>query len=410
MKAAKTWCLAGLILVAGFTSVSCGKDEGTGGGGGRGTVIGGGTGGNGTGGLTGRSGSSNDGGTGDDGPSETTKLGRACVSARDCVDPAAPGLTCVTSKDTVLANGAPPKGLCTTTCTMPTEENRVDTCAALGSNGLCVPFDEDSNEGYCVEGCSFGMPEIGESKCHSRPEFTCNPALFGDTKEPCVSDADCTGGDFCGNTDTCIAVYTACMPGCRSDLDCDAGLYCDQSFFTGTCVAKKPTGKELGAPCTVPAAAEPDEPDECIGFCQPDTTGSTQGHCTTNCGLGRECSWNAATEKFDGLCLYASGLTAETGFIGDFGFCTPSCNCSDDCNNPDLACTLLSNGPLTSAFRGAGLCFAPDAMTEEYNQCTGAGGAGGAGAGGDGAGGANVSGAANGGDGSGGVPAGGAGG
>ena len=95
-----------------------------------------------------------------------------------------------------------------------------------------------------------------------------------------------------------------------------------------------------------------------------------------------------ATEKFDGVCFYASVLTSDTGDVGDFGFCTPSCNCTDDCNDSTLACQLLSQGALSSDFRGAGLCFAPDATTKEYNQCTdtGAGGSGAGGAGSDAAG------------------------
>jgi hypothetical protein len=403
MKAAKTWCLAGLILVAGLSSVSCGKDEGTDGGGGRGSVIGGTGGTGGTGGLTGRSGSSNnDGGTGDDGPTTATRLGRACVTAKDCVDPAAPGLTCITSKDTVLGDGAPPKGLCTTTCTVPSQPGDVDSCAALGPNGMCFPFDSESDEGYCIEGCDFGTPDIGDAKCHSRSEFACNPALLGATQTTCVGNDDCPAGDLCIDGQ-CAVVFAGCLPACRGDLDCDPGMYCDQGFLNGVCTPVKQTGKALGEPCTVPAEGDPQEPDGCLGFCQRDSDTGNQGHCAATCGLSRQCSWNAETEKFDGICLYASVLTSETGDVGDFGFCTPSCNCTAECNDPALACSLLSQGALSADFRGPGLCFSPDSMTEEYNQCTGAGG--------DGAGGAGAAGAPNnGGDGSGGVPAGGAGG
>jgi hypothetical protein len=407
MKAAKTWCLAGLILVAGLSAVSCGKDEGTDGGGGRGTVLGGSGGSSagglaGRGGLTGRSGSVNsEAGAGDGGPTTPTKLGRACVTAKDCDDPAAPGLTCITAKDAELGDGAPPKGLCTTTCTMPSEEAPDDACAALGPGGMCFPFGSGSDEGYCIEGCQFGTPDIGEAKCHSRPEFACNPALLGPTGTACTDTEDCPSGDLCIDGE-CSIVFAGCLPACRGDLDCAAGMYCDQAFLNGVCTPVEPTGKGLGEPCTVPAAGDPQEPDGCLGFCQADSDTGNKGHCAATCGLGRECSWNATTAKFDGRCLYASILTAETGDVGDFGFCTPSCNCTDECNDPTLACSLLSQGPLPSTFRGPGLCFSPDPMTPEYNHCDGAGG--------DGAGGANTSGAANGGDGSGGVPAGGAGG
>jgi hypothetical protein len=384
MKAAKTWCLAGLLVVAGLASVSCGKDEGTDGGGGKGSIIGG-SGGSGTVGRGGTGGT--DSAAGGDAPTSATKLGRACVSDKDCVDTAAPGLTCVTAKDTVLGDGAPPKGLCTTTCTVPQGPGDEDTCASLGPDALCFPFGSGSADGYCVEGCSFGAPDIGEAKCHNRTEFACNPALLGPTDATCTTTDDCPSGDLCIDG-SCNIVFPACLPACRGDLDCEAGMYCDQSFLSGVCVSQKPTGKALGEPCTLPAAGEPSEPDGCLGFCQADSATGNEGHCAATCGLARQCSWNAQTEKFDGVCFYASVLTSDTGDVGDFGFCTPSCNCTDDCNDSTLACQLLSQGALSSDFRGAGLCFAPDATTKEYNQCTdtGAGGSGAGGAGSDAAG------------------------
>jgi len=376
MKAAKTWCLAGLVLVAGLSSASCGKDEGTDGGGGRGTIVGGSAGSGGTG-MVGRSGSSNGGQNGN--PASATKLGRACVSDNDCADAAAPGLTCVTSKDTVLADGAPPKGLCTTACTMPQSIDDEDICMGLGPDAFCFPFASGSAEGFCVEGCQFGTPDIGEAKCHNRAEFACNPALLGPTDTACQETEDCPAGDLCIDG-ACNIVQAGCLPACRGDLDCDTGMYCDQSFLNGTCVTAKPTGKKaLGEPCTMPSADEPEEPDECVGFCQADAETGNAGHCANTCALARQCAWNASTGKFDGVCFYASVLTSETGDVGDFGFCTPTCNCTEQCNDPALACSLLTQGALSSDFRGAGLCFSPDPMTKEYNQCTGEGGAGGGG-------------------------------
>jgi hypothetical protein len=400
MKAAKTWCLAGLILVAGFTSVSCGKDEGTDGGGGHGTVIGG-SGGSTTGGMTGRSGSVGSEGGDDTGPTAATKLGRACVTDKECVDPAAPGLTCVTAKEAVLGDGAPPKGLCTMPCTRPQEEGDVDACVALG--GMCYPFGGSNTEGYCIEACGFGEPDIGDAKCHSRPEFTCAPALVATTDDTCVEDGDCQDGDLCFDGE-CTIIFPGCLPGCRGDIDCDAGSYCDQDFLKGVCTPVKQIGKTLGEACTVTPA---NEPDDCLGFCRADAEGSTNGHCAANCGLFNPCAWNSATEKFDGFCGYGSGFTTGTVDTGDFGYCTPSCNCTDDCGNPGVVCSILDDVALPATFRGPGLCFAPEADTVEYNQCNGAGGAGGDGAGGDGAGGDNASGAPNGGAGSGGAPAGG---
>jgi len=131
MKAAKTWCIASLALVAGLSSASCGKDE----------VAGNGTGAMGTiippGGSAGSGGGRTMGGTGGTGGSaatSATKLGRACVTDKECEDPTASGLKCITSKDAVLGDGAPPKGLCTFPCGSDAE------CTAFGAGALCYPF------------------------------------------------------------------------------------------------------------------------------------------------------------------------------------------------------------------------------------------------------------------------------
>ncbi len=382
MKAAKTWCVAGLIVLAAFSLPSCGKDEANGdGSGGTGMVVttGGSAGSSVAGGRTGGTT-----GVGGNGGSMTgvgaTKLGRGCIDDADCADTKAPGLTCVTATDTVLGDGAPPKGLCTATCASDAD------CSQLGSGALCYPFTSGADTGYCIEGCSFGMPGIGEIKCHNRDEFACNPALLTDTGEPCTATAtDCQAGELCIDG-TCAVVFPACLPSCRGDIDCEKGMYCDQSFLSGVCVSEKPEGKGLGEPCTVPGDAEPNEPDGCVGFCQADSDTGNAGHCAATCGLLGQCGWNAETSKFDGACFYASILTADTGFIGDFGFCTPTCNCSDECNDPTLGCSLLSQGALNDDFRGPGLCFSPDADTAAYERC-GEGGAGSVGIGGGGSGG-----------------------
>jgi hypothetical protein len=362
MKAAKTWCLAGLVLVAGLSSASCGKDEGTGGGGGNGTVIndGGTAGKNG-----GRAGGGGTGGSGGGTSAPATKLGRACVADSECVDATAPGLTCVTSKDAVLGNGAPPKGLCTATCT------KNGDCSTLGDGALCFQFSTSATSGYCVEACKFGKPDIGQTKCHSRPEFACNPAALLDTMAPCTKTTDCQSGELCVQG-TCNTVVPACLPACRGDIDCEAGMYCDQAFLSGVCVTKPQTGKALGQPCTVPAA---NQPDECLGFCQADAANSTKGHCAASCSLGGACAWDPATKKFDGACLNLSVVTGQNGSLGDFGFCTLTCNCAAECMDATLACDIAT-GALPAQFRGSGLCSPPTApMFQAYNQCTGAGGA-----------------------------------
>jgi hypothetical protein len=398
MKAAKTTCVASLLVVAAFSLASCGKDEAngenrggsgmvlpTGGSAGSGNVAGGRTGG--TSGMGGSAGSSSSIGL--------TKLGRGCIEDADCEDSKAPGLTCVRATDTVLGNGAPPRGLCTAECASQ------EDCSTLGADALCYPFAADSGPGYCIEACSFGMAGIGETKCHNRPEFACNPALLTDTGEPCTTTStDCQAGELCIEG-SCAVVSPGCLPSCRGDIDCEEGMYCDQSFLSGVCVSEKPEGKGLGEPCTVPAEDEPSEPDGCLGFCQADSETGNAGHCAATCGLFNECGWNAETRKFDGACFYGSILTAETGYVGDFGFCTSTCNCTAECNDPALACSLLPQGELTDDFRGPGLCFSPADDTVEYDHC-GMGGAGGGDAGG--AGGAGSAGAPSGEGGAGAAP------
>lgn len=289
-------------------------------------------------------------------------IGRTCSRPSEC----AVGLTCVTEGHLVLGGSAPPHGFCSAPCTSD------DQCTDHSPDALCVPFGPGTTASFCVEGCSFGATALGDAKCHGRSDFACAPALLGPTNDTCNTAEDCFAGDLC-IAGQCNIVLPACLPSCRGDLDCAPGLFCDQAFLAGTCRLQKPTGKRLGDPCTVPSALEPDEPDGCIGFCQADSSVGSQGHCAATCGLARECAWDPASGKFDGGCFYASILTQDSGDTGDFGFCTPTCNCTDaGCGDPALTCMLLDQGPLSTDFRGPGLCFSDDGSTSPL---CGAGGA-----------------------------------
>lgn len=281
-------------------------------------------------------------------------LGASCTDSTDCKA----GLGCLSGQDKRLNGAAPPGGLCTVACESDTD---------CKPEGLCYAFNDDGS-GYCVEGCTFGPPEIGDSKCHDRANFTCAPALLAVTNEPCQTAASCQDGELCMDG-FCNVVFPGCMPSCRGDLDCAEGLYCDQSFLIGTCTPVKPVGKRLGEPCTVPGPGDADEPDECLGFCQADSAGSANGHCSATCGLLGECAWDAASQKFDGACFYASALTADIGDAGDFGFCTPACNCSEECNDENLVCLELSQVSLPDTFRGPGLCFSPSEGDVPIDEC-----------------------------------------
>lgn len=300
-------------------------------------------------------------------------LGSACTKATDCANPKYPALTCVTGKDTVFANGAPPKGLCTMPCKMPTQNGETDACEALGPNSICYAFD-DSTAGYCMEGCHFGPLALREpQKCHGRAEFSCRPALFGATNSLCDVSTDCPLGELC-SSGVCYENLPACLPSCAGDIDCEVGMYCDQQYGGGTCVTKKQTGKALGEPCTVPGPNQPEEPDECLGWCAADETGSSQGHCLTTCTYGAPCAYNSVSRKYDGACVFASQqLLGGPAAAGDTGYCDLACNCSSECSDSTLDCELLPDGALMDTFRGAGLCFLAGPDSVPYEQC-GAGG------------------------------------
>lgn len=376
MKAAKVWCVAGMLVVGGLATVSCGKDEGSPKD--DGMIIGGEGGTGGSSGNPGRSGSSGTGGTGgSSGLPAASRLGQPCTTDTQCDDASAPGLVCIKETGN-LGNGAPPHGLCTAPCKVDADDCEQN----YGVGALCFPFDLESNDGYCVEGCALGDSATA-TKCHDRLDFACSPVALGDTQAPCDSSNDCQAGEGCFDG-TCNVAFTACMPACRGDIDCADGKYCDLSFLTGTCVDEKPAGKGIGQPCSILDG----EPDDCIGFCQADTAGGTTGHCNSTCAVGAACSYDSASQRFEGLCLLPSVFNPDDApHVGDWGFCDPVCNCAADCNDPQLGCYLPTafELPLDSdtGFKAPGLCFGIDETAEQYDQC-GSAGAGGAGAGGAG--------------------------
>jgi hypothetical protein len=290
-------------------------------------------------------------------PPGTGTLGSACTATVDC----RAGLGCVTATDTTLGGASPPHGLCTTTCTDDTQ------CATHSAGSICFPFEPSGFQGYCIEGCSFGADRLFR-KCHARLDFSCMAALIGDTAVPC--EEGCLADEVCSNG-TCQTVIPGCLPTCRGDIDCAKGLYCDQSFGGGMCSSKKPTGKRLGEPCTVPGPLDPLEPDECLGFCQPDAEGSSTGRCYVPCGLGNDCAWDATSRRFDGVCYYQSAYEPASG-VADFGYCTPTCNCAADCNEALSECYNVTDSLLSTAtHNGAGLCFVrePEAGYPVVERC-----------------------------------------
>jgi hypothetical protein len=304
---------------------------------------------------------SGDGGGGDDGTGsgDGGLLGRPCTGDLDCTSVSEAGLHCLKPSSTALDGGGPPGGLCTRKCQSDSD------CDSHAAGALCYPFSDTAS--YCVEGCSFGDPEPGHDKCHNRADFACAPAMLGNTNDACGVATPCFEGELC-SSGTCHVVFPGCLPSCRGDIDCGAGLYCDQSFLSGVCVKKKPTGKRLGEPCLVPGAHEPAERDECLGFCQPDQPGATTGHCGASCPLLGGCAWDAGSERFDGACVYLNTWTSSAA-AGDLGYCAQACDCSAQCDDGALMCTLFGDDALPSNFNGDGLCLTAEPELEELDAC-----------------------------------------
>ncbi len=286
-------------------------------------------------------------------PPGTGTVGSRCAATLDCEQ----GLQCLTATTPALNGAAPPHGLCTKDCTTDAQ------CDRLSPGSICYPFDVDDFQGYCVEGCTLGQTGVFR-KCHARTDFSCMPALMGDTGFTCASG--CIEGEVCENG-TCQIVTPACLPTCRGDLDCARGLYCNTGWLEGTCTKIKPTGKKFGEPCTMPGSLEP---DECLGFCLADVEGSDDGHCREACGMTNGCAWNLATKRFDGACYYASRLTS-TWAVADLGYCSPACDCDAECSDDQNCFALTDIGALDRAtYSGAGLCFRDEPLADPLvEQC-----------------------------------------
>jgi hypothetical protein len=310
-------------------------------------------------GNSGDTGAGGEGGSGPDEPSGSTRLGARCTSSAQCADPQAPGLFCLEPDDTSLG-AAPPGGLCTANCETDTE------CDAIVPGAFC--FDVlSSGFGHCVEGCYPGEPDPGESKCHARDDFTCTPLFLADTQDPCLDVSECFYNELCLDG-TCHIIASACLPACQGDNDCVENLHCDQAYDAGTCVEAEQTGKKVGEPCTVT-----DEPDECLGFCLEDSPGGTTGHCTQICSFEYPCAFDEASQRYQGSCVYVTKLIPDTK-RGDFSYCAPSCDCTEECADPTLVC--LDRDLDRNVFSGEGLCSADGIQV--LDQC-GTGGGGGAG-------------------------------
>ncbi|MFN8627076.1 MAG: hypothetical protein U0587_13980 [Candidatus Binatia bacterium] len=110
-------------------------------------------------------------------------------------------------------------------------------CAA--PPGSCLSDSECGSGLYCAAGTCVLQGAAGslctsDSQCSS--SLTCQPFQ---TADPCVTNADCSGGS--GTCTMAGCLYQLCLPvPCMSDGDCPSGSYCDTA--TGGCVFQQGGG------------------------------------------------------------------------------------------------------------------------------------------------------------------------
>ena len=209
----------------------------------------------------------------------------ACGRDADC----AAGLECVTSADRTgpfsagAQPGGPQNGYCSRSCSGDAD------CKA--SDPLAICLGPGGGLDHCFQACDV-LAQTFPGQCSGRDDLTCVPLLVGD------------------------ADRSYCAPACHDDAGCAPG-FCN--LATGLCQDAKPTGKPIGAGCSVNEECAAgvcfelrDGPPVCTGLC---TFGSVGG-----CGFAED-----APER-DAACL-------DTGLGGNAGpgLCTELCDTDEDC-------------------------------------------------------------------------------
>ncbi len=239
----------------------------------------------------------------------------ACAATADC----AGGLECVTSADRTgpfsagEQPGGPQNGYCSRSC--------VSDADCKASDPLAICLGPGGGLDHCFQACTVLAPTF-PAQCNGRADLTCVPLLVGD------------------------ADRSYCAPACHDDAGCAPG-FCN--LATGLCQDAKPTGKPIGAGCTLNEEcaagvcfALRGDPSVCTGLC---TFGSVGG-----CGFAED-----APER-DAACL-------DTGLDGNAGpgLCTELCDSDDDCEqrSEGWVCTPWSLDVLlerVQAFNRVGFC------------------------------------------------------
>jgi hypothetical protein len=118
------------------------------------------------------------------------------------------------------------------------------------------------------------------------------------------------------------------------------------------------TGAALGASCVVDDEKTPTDEDPCKGFCLTfvDENQQPTGHmCSARCSLGGDLATGMnCGGVMGGLCVFGPSVDDVSAEVGDFAFCTGSCDAHDKCAWTDgMFC--FDNGLYDQI--GLGYCF-----------------------------------------------------
>ncbi len=245
-------------------------------------------------------------------------LGGACSD--DGVCPV--GATCLQPDSTDWLGGGPTIGLCVADCS---EDPAI--CDGF-ANATCISADRaDSSDGthaLCMPKCDPTVGTKAAYACSSVPSSACEPL----------------GAANAG----------FCRPFCRFDGDCPSG-HCDRQV--GVCLAEAapPHTQAFGDSC------DPLAPN-CDGVCL--QLGANANICSNRCVFGSysECAIEGAS-PIAGVCAYP----AAQAMPGNIAYCTPLCDCNDDCAASGFVCQAFSATGTQTALEHVGMCVpAQDSM------------------------------------------------
>jgi hypothetical protein len=250
-------------------------------------------------------------------------LGGPCTDNATCPD----GAFCLLPTSTEWLGGGAPQGLCVADCSA-----NIDLCKGY-SGAECVSSLRSAGEtpkrALCMPTCNLSVGNKQAFTCNSVPSSACEPL---------------------DNTPGIVEGY--CRPLCKFDSECTTG-HCDRQF--AVCVTQSPpaTLAGFGDSCK--------NTSECDGTC---LHLGGNGICTNRCIYGyadqygediTECGLEGAP-AFAGVCLYAA-----TPAPGNLGYCTPLCDCNDDCLASGFVCRAFStagDAGTTSVLGHRGMCVA----------------------------------------------------